>query len=102
MSTETQRIIRWIPIANFIPMFCWIIYCLKHNVGIKHCIKRIIAVFVWLLIVFVPCAVLIAVSRNPVGTYQYISPFMTYLIMLGVSTIAIRAQESLNAGTKDE
>lgn len=92
MTLKKQKVIKYIPIIQFITVFCWIKYCKKNNIQFKDFFKTFLKMVGFLLVLNIPRMVLHFVFQNDLldNITFYISIYPTFL---GMASIAVFAQE---------
>ena len=101
MSIKTQKIIRFIPIINFITVFLWI-GCVMHNsVRIRDFFKDFLTVFVGMLAVTLIRFAFIQIFENEI--LNTVTTFLhIYLCFFIFSCVTVRAQERILASKDSE
>ena len=92
---KTQKILKYIPFVQFINVFCWIGCYRKHNIKLIEFFKYGLMMIAFMLLINLPRMILHLVFHNDFldNTVFYISIYPTFL---GISSIAVIAQEKLN------
>jgi len=94
MSTETQKKLLFIPIANLISLFCWIKACYDYQAEHLQFLRSLFKLFV-------PCIIFAVIqiavqALCPIDTLNTIvSIVCTYALTVAFSYLAIRAQEQI-------
>ena len=92
MSIKTQKIIKYIPIINFIIMFCWInVYC-KNVVKPTRFAKNLLKWFAWAIIIHTPRAIL-SFCNIPDWINTVLFWISVYFTFFSMAVVAIRDQE---------
>ena len=92
MALKKQKFIKYIPIIQFITVFCLIGYYRKNNLDHGDFFKTLLKMVVFLLIINIPRMILHFIFKSDVldTIIFYIS---IYPCFLGVATIAVSEQE---------
>jgi len=99
MSLKVQKIVKYIPIIQFITFFCWIKYCMDYKVKFIEFLKVELKMFVYLFLLDLPLMVLSSVFKN--DTLDMILLYIIiYPALFGVASIAVAAQEKCEADRK--
>jgi len=96
MSIKTQKILRFIPIVNFVTMFAWINLCFKKSVKQFDYIKNLIKMFLLIILITAVRIVCSFVFKNEMldSIIMYIS---IYFYLLSMSFVSVKAQEDILA-----
>ena len=92
MTLKKQKIIRYIPIIQFITIFCWIGYYRKNNLKHSNFFKTGLKMIAFLSIVNIPRMLLHFIFKNDLldNVFFYLS---IYPCFWGVATMAVFDQE---------
>ena len=92
MTLKKQKIVRYIPIIQIIPFFCWGGYYRKNNLKYSDFFKASLKMVAFLLVVNIPRMMLHFIFKNDLldSVIYYIS---IYPCFWGVATIAVLDQE---------
>ena len=94
MSTETQKKLLFIPIANLISLFCWIKACYDYQAEHLQFLRTLFIMFVPVIIFAVIQITVQALC--PIDTLNTIvSIVCSYALTVALSYLAIRAQEQI-------
>lgn len=94
ISVETQKTLKWIPIANVAPLFCWMVACAHNAYKMWDFIKALFKAFLCIFIIQLPRVILLVNYDNKLINQLtlYIS---LYLMFWAVSWVAINFQEKV-------
>lgn len=96
MKIKTQKILKFIPIANFIILFIWIGAYYKHVTKPSRFIKNLLKMFLAVILITIP-----RIAAYKIGAPEFVLQLLlyicTYLSMLIMAMIAIKDQEKLIA-----
>ena len=92
MTIKKQKIIKYIPIAQVITLFCWIGYYSKNNIKQSDFIKTMMKMFAFVLALTIPRIALNYIFNNDLlnNILFYVS---IYPYFWGLATIAVADQE---------
>lgn len=92
ISLKKQKVIKYIPIIQFITLFCWGRYYRKNNLKYSDYFKTFIKMVVFLLVINIPRMILHFVFNSDLldNVMFYLS---VYPCFLGLATIAVLDQE---------
>ena len=95
MSVKTQKIIRFIPILNLIPIFIFLGICFKMPDVQRYFLKFMMKIFAMCLIPIIICTFLLFVFKNYI-LQQILFFVLVYLCFLIVSFASVKAQIEIN------
>ena len=101
MTLKKQKIIKYIPIIQFITTFCWIRYYQKNNLPYSAFFKSSLKTIVFLLAINIPRMILHIIFQNELldSILYYMS---IYPCFFGVATIAVSDQEQHEKSLKSK
>jgi hypothetical protein len=88
-----QKILRFIPIVNFITVFCWIYACWRNNVKSVEFVKGWVVIMLFNIIISIPRILLADISTALWA--EIICQFIIYLHLFSFAYVAVRAQEKI-------
>lgn len=92
MTLKNQKIIKYVPIAQLVTIFCWIGYYRKNGLKYSFFLKTFLKMVAFFLVMTIPRMILHLIFKNDVldNTLYYILLYPTFL---GIATIAVADQE---------
>ncbi|MBQ8818132.1 MAG: hypothetical protein IJZ83_06115 [Clostridia bacterium] len=92
ISLKKQKVIKYIPIIQFITLFCWGGYYRKNNLKYRDYFKTFMKMVVFLLVINIPRMILHFVFNS--DSLDIIIFYISiYPCFLGLATIAVADQE---------
>ena len=93
-SLKKQHVIKFIPIIQFITVFCWINCFRKNNVKYGEFLKYALLMILFLLLINIPRIILHFIFSNDMldNIMFYVSIYPSFL---SVSLMAVTAQKSM-------
>lgn len=101
MSIKVQKIIRFIPIVNFIALFCWIGCCFKYGTKMKEYFITMLKLFSAIILLNIPRLIVYYTVENYIVN-QVFFWVTVYFSFLALAWISINAQEKLINNAKAE
>lgn len=92
ISLKKQRIIKFVPIVQFITLFCWVGCCRRNKISLKESFRHGLMILMFMLLINIPRLILHFVFHNDIldNIIFYISIYPTFF---GMASIAVVAQE---------
>lgn len=94
MSIKIQKVIKFIPIINFITVFLWLRSYAHNAFRIRDFMKKIFIIFALLIIISIPQILCSKFIHNAIvsGIFTFIG---VYLYFLAIAWVAVSAQEEM-------
>ena len=96
MSLKIQKFILFIPIINFVTVFCFLAMCFKKGIGFKEYLTILLKLFGTVIALTIPRMVVSFTCDNYMLN-QILLWVTIYFYFFAISWILIRAQENLYA-----
>ncbi len=94
MSIKTQKILRFIPIINFITMFCWIRLCFKKQVKTRTFIADEIKIIIGVLIITIIRIIISKILKSD-NIDLIVTNISMYFYLLIIAWFSVKAQEKI-------
>ena len=94
MSLKKQKAIKYIPIINFITMFCWIKTCAHQSIKVTDFLKNLLKIFIYSIFITVFRIAAFYIIDNQIIN-NIITCISIYFYFLVISSVSISAQEKI-------
>ena len=95
MSIKVQKILRFIPVVNFVTVFLWIRFCMVSAIRPAEYIKYLLKMFLFCIIITIPRIVVSSVLRDP-SVDSILTSVSLLLYLWVISFVAVEAQEKMD------
>lgn len=94
MRIKTQKILRFIPIVNFVTMFCWIYNCYKYHAKISVFLKYLMLMFLSMFALIIP-EIIIDTTCSIEWVILIMDLISKYGLMFFVAFFSVKGQEAI-------